>query len=104
VRRYRSDDGLPGEEGAFLYCSFWLADNLAMQGRAEEARAILDGLLQVGGPLGLLPEMADHRTGEALGNYPQGFSHIGLVRSALLLAELEGRPQAPPVEPRLRTP
>lgn len=94
VRRYRPDrvdDGLPGEEGAFTYCSFWLVDNLALQGRLHEARALFDALVELAGPLGLLAEMVEPSTGEQLGNYPQGFSHIGLIRSALLLEELEGR-------------
>ncbi|HEV8360071.1 MAG TPA: glycoside hydrolase family 15 protein [Candidatus Thermoplasmatota archaeon] len=88
VRRYVANDGLPGREGAFVFCSFWLADNLAMQGRLGDARAILDAILATTGPLGLLAEEVDPRTGELLGNYPQGFSHIGLIRSALLLDEV----------------
>jgi GH15 family glucan-1,4-alpha-glucosidase len=89
VYRYRSDDGLPGDEGAFVYCSFWLVDNLVLQGRVEEAGERFAAIVAKGGPLGLLAEEVDPATGEQLGNYPQGFSHIGLIRSALLLVAPE---------------
>jgi GH15 family glucan-1,4-alpha-glucosidase len=86
-----SPDGLPGHEGALLLCSFWLVDNLAMQGRLEEAMALFDSLYGRAGPLGLLPEQLDPSTGAFLGNYPQAFSHVGLVSSGVNLARASRR-------------
>lgn len=87
--RYRpseSPDGLPEPEGAFLLCSFWLVDNLALQGRLDEAMALYDELCAYAGPLGLLPEQIDPQSGAFLGNYPQAFSHVGLISSGVTLA------------------
>ncbi|HVL51059.1 MAG TPA: glycoside hydrolase family 15 protein [Actinomycetota bacterium] len=84
----KSDDGLPGEEGAFLLCSFWLVDNLAYQGRLDEARELYDSLCARAGPTGLLPEEIDPETGAFLGNFPQAFSHVGVISSGLNLAKL----------------
>ncbi|MDP8922732.1 MAG: glycoside hydrolase family 15 protein, partial [Chloroflexota bacterium] len=81
-----SPDGLPGHEGAFLLCSFWLVDNLVGQRRLDEAAALYDSLCARAGPLGLLPEQIDPGTGAFLGNYPQGFSHIGVISSGINLA------------------
>ena len=89
VYRYRADDGLPGEEGAFLLCSFWLVDALALSGRLEEARELFDSILEYASPLGLFSEEVDPETGRLLGNFPQAFSHIGLVNSALYLKQAE---------------
>lgn len=87
VYRYRAfEDGVGGEEGTFAMCSFWLAETLALQGRREEAVALFERLLAHASPTGLLAEMIDSRTGELLGNYPQAFSHLGLIRAALALA------------------
>ncbi|MEU1375533.1 glycoside hydrolase family 15 protein [Streptomyces triculaminicus] len=94
IRRYSLDDtpdeapvdGLPGGEGAFLACSFWLADALCMTGREKEARELFERLLAVRNDVGLLAEEYDPRAGRQLGNFPQAFSHIGLVGTALLLA------------------
>lgn len=83
------DDGLPGEEGAFFLCSFWLVNALTMVGRTEEAWALFETLLEYTSPLGLLSEEVDPETGRLLGNFPQGFSHIGLINSALYLRESE---------------
>ncbi|HEX2148986.1 MAG TPA: glycoside hydrolase family 15 protein [Actinomycetota bacterium] len=83
-----SPDGLPGHEGAFLLCSFWLVDNLAYQGRLVEAQDLYDSLCSRTGPLGLLPEEIDPATGAFLGNYPQAFSHVGLISSGMNLARL----------------
>jgi pentatricopeptide repeat protein len=83
-----SPDGLPGHEGAFLLCSFWLVDNLAKQGRLDEALDLYDSLCARAGTLGLLPEEIDPSTGAFLGNYPQAFSHIGVISSGVNLARL----------------
>jgi alpha,alpha-trehalase len=83
-----SPDGLPGHEGAFLLCSFWLVDNLAHQGRLGDALELYGALCARGGSLGLLPEEIDPASGAFLGNYPQAFSHIGVVSSGVNLARL----------------
>ncbi|MET8165520.1 glycoside hydrolase family 15 protein [Streptomyces sp. NPDC005329] len=89
LRRYSTDgatvDGLPGDEGTFLACSFWLADALHMTGRAEEARELFERLVGLANDVGLLAEEYDPTTGRHLGNFPQAFSHIGLVNTALAL-------------------
>ncbi|UBU12601.1 glycoside hydrolase family 15 protein [Nonomuraea gerenzanensis] len=81
-----SPDGLPGDEGAFLLCSFWLVDNLALQGRVEEAEELYTSLCARASPLGLLPEQIDPGTGAFMGNFPQAFSHIGVIASGVTLA------------------
>jgi len=83
-----SPDGLPGHEGAFLLCSFWLVDNLAKQGRLDAAMELFDSLCARANPLGLLPEQIDPTSGVFLGNYPQAFSHVGLISSGINLARL----------------
>ena len=83
-----SPDGLPGHEGAFLLCSFWLVDNLAQQGRIDEALELYHSLCARAGNLGLLPEEIDPNTGAFLGNYPQAFSHIGVISSGVNLSRL----------------
>ncbi len=86
VYRYRDfDDGIGGEEGTFVMCSYWLAENLALQGRRRQAVKLFEKLLSYASPTGLLSEMVDSTTGEMLGNYPQAFSHLGLIRTALAL-------------------
>jgi len=80
-----SPDGLAGHEGAFLLCSFWLVDNLAGQGRVDEAIELYDSLCERANPLGLLPEEIDPGTGAFLGNYPQAFSHVGMISSGMNL-------------------
>ncbi len=85
VLRYRPqriNDGLPGEEGAFLACSFWLADALAMIGRYDEAKAMFERLLELRNDLGLLAEEYDPRAKRFLGNFPQAFSHVALINTA----------------------
>jgi GH15 family glucan-1,4-alpha-glucosidase len=83
-----SPDGIAGHEGAFLLCSFWLVDNWAKQGRLDEALELYDSLCARAGALGLLPEEIDPATGAFLGNYPQAFSHIGVISSGVNLARL----------------
>lgn len=94
VRRYTleesSVDGLPGSEGAFLACSFWLADALHRTGRRDEARALFERLLGLCNDVGLLAEEWDPVGKRQLGNFPQAFSHIGLVNTALTLSGTEG--------------
>ncbi len=88
VYRYRSfDDGVGGEEGTFVMCSCWLAENLALQGRRKEALDLLNRLLDCASPTGMLSEMIDSDSGALLGNYPQAFSHLGVIRAALALAQ-----------------
>ena len=89
--RYNSCDGVAGSEGTFTICTFWLVDNLAMQGRVTEARALFERLLTYAGRLGLFSEEIDTRDNVALGNYPQAFSHIALINSALNLQKAEQR-------------
>ncbi|TXS03255.1 glycoside hydrolase family 15 protein [Streptomyces sp. col6] len=90
VRRYSTDgtsiDGLPGGEGAFLACSFWLADALRMTGRTDEATALFEQLLALRNDVGLLAEEYDTAAQRQLGNFPQAFSHIGLVGTAVALS------------------
>ena len=90
VRRYSPDsggvDGLPGSEGAFLACSFWLADALHSTGRRDEAKELFEKLLSLRNDVGLLAEEWDPVAKRQLGNFPQAFSHIGLVNSALTLS------------------
>ncbi|WP_233491249.1 glycoside hydrolase family 15 protein [Blastococcus sp. TBT05-19] len=81
-----SPDGLQGTEGAFLLCSFWLVDNLAGQGRLEEASELYDSLCGRATELGLLAEEIDPSTGAFLGNFPQAFSHVGVISSGWNLA------------------
>jgi GH15 family glucan-1,4-alpha-glucosidase len=88
VMRYRTHqevDGLPGREGVFLACTFWLADNLALMGRVDEARAIFDRLTSRCNDLGLMSEEYDVRRRRMVGNFPQAFSHVGLVNTAFNL-------------------
>jgi GH15 family glucan-1,4-alpha-glucosidase len=92
VYRYRCDDGIPGEEGAFGLCTFWLVDALALGGRVQEAEGIFTRLLGHANHVGLFPEQFDPASGEFLGNFPQAFTHIGLINSALYLAWAKGRP------------
>jgi GH15 family glucan-1,4-alpha-glucosidase len=75
-------DGLSGKEGAFLLCVLWLADNLALQGRMEEARALFERVLVVRNDVGLLSEQYEPSTRRFLGNFPQAFSHVGLINTA----------------------
>lgn len=82
VYRYRREDGLAGNEGTFLLCSFWLVNNLAMQRQLGPARDLFERLVSHGNDLGLFSEELDPRTGELLGNFPQAFTHLGIVNAA----------------------
>jgi GH15 family glucan-1,4-alpha-glucosidase len=90
-------DGLPPGEGAFLACSFWLADNYILQGRMIEARALFERLLSLRNDIGLLAEEYDPRLGRQVGNFPQAFSHVALVNTAFNLTRAGG-----PAEQRAR--
>jgi GH15 family glucan-1,4-alpha-glucosidase len=83
-------DGLPPGEGAFLACTFWLADNLTLMGRREEAREIFERLLGLCNDVGLLSEEYDPKAKRLVGNFPQAFSHVGLVNSACNLCHPVG--------------
>ena len=89
--RYRTEDegvdGLPGGEGVFLACSFWLVEVLALQGRADEAQTLFERLLSLRNDVGLLAEEYDPRSGRQLGNFPQAFTHLALVEAAIALGE-----------------
>jgi GH15 family glucan-1,4-alpha-glucosidase len=96
--RYRGvDDGLPGDEGAFGICSFWAVDAYALAGEIEAAEALFEGVLGHANDLWLFAEQIDPADGSALGNFPQAFTHVGLVDAALVLEAArsnEERPQA----------
>jgi GH15 family glucan-1,4-alpha-glucosidase len=96
VYRYRGEDGLTGGEGTFVFCTLWLAAAEAYAGRAGRARERLDLVLGRANDLGLLAEEIDAETGEMLGNFPQAFSHIGIVSAALALARSAAGDRRPP--------
>jgi GH15 family glucan-1,4-alpha-glucosidase len=91
VYRYRSHDGLEGEEGTFLLCTFWLAHAMALTDQPERARVVFERAAAFVNDVGLLAEEVDPETGELLGNFPQAFSHIGLVNAAWAISEAERR-------------
>ena len=102
VLRYESEhtiDGLPAGEGAFLACSFWLVDSYILQGRGAEARKLFERLLARCNDVGLLAEEIDPASGRMLGNFPQAYSHVGLINSALSLCRDVG-----PIEERAEAP
>jgi GH15 family glucan-1,4-alpha-glucosidase len=95
VLRYRPRDGgdvdgLPGGEGVFLPCSFWLADALALQGKIDDARELFERLLGLRNDVGLLSEEYDPTAARQLGNFPQAFTHLALVNTAFILGEGRG--------------
>ncbi|MGH3727368.1 MAG: trehalose-phosphatase [Micromonosporaceae bacterium] len=85
VYRYNSDDGLPGIEGGFHLCATWLVEAYLRTGRRTDAEELFAQILDCAGPTGLLPEQYDPATEQGLGNHPQAYSHLGLIRCALLL-------------------
>ena len=89
VYRYRAHDGLEGEEGTFLLCTFWLAQAQALAGEVGRARATFERAVAYANDVGLLAEEVDPASGELLGNFPQAFSHIGLVNAAWAIAQAE---------------
>jgi GH15 family glucan-1,4-alpha-glucosidase len=89
VYRYRAGDGLEGDEGTFLLCTFWLAHAAALAGQVERAKAILARAAVYANDVGLFAEEVDPSTGELLGNFPQAFSHIGLINAVWAIAEAE---------------
>jgi GH15 family glucan-1,4-alpha-glucosidase len=93
IYRYRSPDGLDGGEGAFLFCSFWMVQNLAMIGEVAEAERLFRMLLRRANHVGLLAEEIDPATGEQLGNFPQALSHAELINTAVILERLRPRPE-----------
>ncbi len=97
VYRYRTHDGLEGKEGTFLLCTFWLAQALARAGQPARARTVFERAAAFVNDVGLLSEEVDPDSGELLGNFPQAFSHIGLVNAAWAISEIELQ-QTPPVE------
>jgi GH15 family glucan-1,4-alpha-glucosidase len=94
VRRYQTGDsnvdGLPEGEGTFLMTTFWLADNLALMGRLDEARETFERVRSLCNDVGLLSEEYDPRTGRLLGNFPQAFSHVALINTAANLSSANG--------------
>ncbi|MFL5768132.1 MAG: glycoside hydrolase family 15 protein [Actinomycetota bacterium] len=91
VYRYLAEDGLEGDEGTFLLCTFWLAQALAMAGEVDRARVTFERAIRYVNDVGLLAEEVDPATGELLGNFPQAFSHIGLINAAAAIADAEER-------------
>jgi GH15 family glucan-1,4-alpha-glucosidase len=84
---------LPGDEGAFLACSFWLADNYILQDRREDARALFERLLALRNDVGLFAEEYDPKAQRQVGNYPQAFSHVALINTAHNLTRVYGPAQ-----------
>ena len=97
--RYRRRDGLPGQEGAFLCCSFWLVECLARGGLAEDARTVFDLVAARANDLGLFSEEIDPKSGELLGNFPQGLSHLAHIDAAVALQEAESLGSPPAASP-----
>ena len=95
VYRYQTNDGLAGDEGTFVLCTFWLAQAQAIAGDVEAATATFERALAAINDVGLLAEEVDHRSGEMIGNFPQAFSHIGLINAAWAICQAQQRAGAP---------
>jgi GH15 family glucan-1,4-alpha-glucosidase len=89
IRRYDRDDGFASREGAFVICSFWAVEYLARRGDTQEARERMGHILSFANDVGLFAEEIDPETGAFLGNFPQAFSHTGLISAALAIHEAE---------------
>ena len=101
VARYNTEsavDGLPGNEGAFLACSFWLADNYILQGRYADARLMFERLLDLRNDVGLMAEEYDPRARRQVGNFPQAFSHVALINTAHNLSDAKKPVEKPAVQ------
>jgi GH15 family glucan-1,4-alpha-glucosidase len=90
VYRYLGADGVPGAEGTFLLCTFWLAQAQALAGEVEAANATFERAIAAINDVGLLSEEVDSASGEMIGNFPQAFSHIGLVNAAWAISQAQG--------------
>ncbi|MEV8310861.1 glycoside hydrolase family 15 protein [Streptomyces flavidovirens] len=99
ISENRSIDGLTGKEGTFALCSFWLASALAQAGQPDRAKALFDRVAGFANDLGLLAEEIDPRSGELFGNFPQAFSHIGLINAAAAIDQATGALSQPNVSP-----
>jgi len=98
VYRYLAHDGLAGEEGTFLLCTFWLAQAQALAGEVDQATATFERAVAAINDVGLLAEELDARSGKTIGNFPQAFSHIGLVNAAWAITQARRRaPRTPPL-------
>ena len=93
--RYLAHDGLAGEEGTFLLCTFWLAQAQALAGELDQATATFERAVAAINDVGLLAEEVDPGSGEMIGNFPQAFSHIGLVNAAWAIAQAQQRAADP---------
>jgi GH15 family glucan-1,4-alpha-glucosidase len=91
VYRYLGHDGLGGEEGTFVLCTFWLAHAQALAGDVEAATATFERALAAINDVGLLAEEIDPRSGEMIGNFPQAFSHVGLINAAWAVSQARQR-------------
>jgi GH15 family glucan-1,4-alpha-glucosidase len=104
VYRYRTPDGIDGAEGTFAICTFWLVECLATLGETQRARSLFEQLASFANDVGLMSEEIDAASGELLGNFPQAFTHIGLVNAAWAIAQAEGSatPEAGPLHDAAR--